>query len=87
MQERDNQTRTSKGTRGARSGGDARREPEKQKEWWRWQRSFGLALAVTEQAQGQDLVRLFRWSGSKAGLKRLRQTLRLAQPLECKKSE
>jgi hypothetical protein len=32
MPERDNQTRTSKGARGARSGGDARREPEKQKE-------------------------------------------------------
>lgn len=28
----DNQSRTSKGARGARSGGDARREPEKQKE-------------------------------------------------------
>lgn len=32
MQERDHQARTSKGARGARSGGDARREPEKQKE-------------------------------------------------------
>ena len=32
MAERDNQTRTSKGARGARTGGDARREPEKQKE-------------------------------------------------------
>jgi hypothetical protein len=32
MPERDNQTRTSKGARGARSGGDARREPEKQRE-------------------------------------------------------
>ena len=28
----DQQTRTSKGVRGARAGGDARREPEKQKE-------------------------------------------------------
>jgi hypothetical protein len=28
----DNQTRSSKGTRGTRSGNDARREPEKQKE-------------------------------------------------------
>jgi hypothetical protein len=28
----DNQTRTSKTARGARSGGDARREPERQKE-------------------------------------------------------
>lgn len=32
MQDRDNQSRSSKGARGARSGGDARREPEKQKE-------------------------------------------------------
>jgi hypothetical protein len=59
---------------------------EKEKEWWRWQRSFGLAVAVTEDAHDQDLIRLFRWSGSKAGLKRLRQALRRAQPLECKKS-
>jgi hypothetical protein len=28
----DNQTRTSKGVRGSRQGGDARREPERQKE-------------------------------------------------------
>jgi hypothetical protein len=28
----DNQTRTSKGVRGTRNGGDARREPERQKE-------------------------------------------------------
>jgi hypothetical protein len=60
--------------------------PEKEKEWWRWQRSFGLAVAVAEHAEGQDLVRLFRWSGTKAGLKRLRQTLRLAQPLEYRKT-
>ena len=59
--------------------------PEKEKQWWRWQRSFGLAVVVTEHAKGQDLVRLFRWSGTKAGLKRLRQTLRLAQPLESRK--
>jgi len=61
--------------------------PEKEKGWWCWQRSFGLGQAITEHAQGQDLVRLFRWSGTKAGLKRLRQTLRLAQPLEYRKSE
>jgi len=55
-------------------------EPEKR--WWRWQRSFGVALAVLEQAEGQDLTRLLRWSGTKSGLKRLRQALRKAQPLE-----
>jgi hypothetical protein len=55
---------------------------EPDKGWWRWQRSYGLALAVVDQAEGQDLTRLLRWSGSPAGLKRLRQALRRAQPLE-----
>ncbi len=32
MADRDNQTRTSKAARGARSGGDARGQPEKQKD-------------------------------------------------------
>ena len=32
MADRDNQTRTSKTARGARSGGDARGQPEKQKD-------------------------------------------------------
>lgn len=59
---------------------------EQDKGWWRWQRSFGLALAVMEQAEGEDLTRLLRWSGSKAGLKRLRQALRKAQTLEYRKT-
>src|SRR5262249_1668232 len=53
--------------------------PEKAKGWWRRQRCHGLALAVAEQAEGHDLGKLLRWSGSKAGLKRLRQALRRAQ--------
>ena len=55
---------------------------EPDKKGWRWQRSYGLSLAVMEKAQGEDLTRLLRWSGNKSGLKRLRQALRRAQPLE-----
>ncbi len=59
---------------------------EADKGWWRWQRSYGLALAVREKAEEQELTRLLRWSGSKASLKRLRQALRQAQPLEYRKT-
>jgi DDE family transposase len=65
----------------------ARRDlSEQDKGWWQWQRSCGLAMAVTKKAHGEDLVRLLRWSGSKAGLKRLRQALRRAQPPEYRKT-
>jgi hypothetical protein len=60
--------------------------PEAAKGWWRWQRSFGLALAVREQAEGQDLRRLLGWSSSPAGLKRLRQVLHQAQPRDDRKT-
>src|SRR5262249_52079837 len=54
----------------------------KQRAWWQWQRCHGVALAVTQKAEEHDLARLLGWSGSKAGLKRLRQALRRALPLE-----
>jgi hypothetical protein len=56
--------------------------PEKEKRWWQWQRSYGLSLAVWRRAEEHDLGKLLRWSGTKAGLKRLRQALRRAQPKE-----
>jgi hypothetical protein len=37
---------------------------------------------VGQRAEAYDLEKLLRWSGSKAGLKRLRQALRRAQPRE-----
>lgn len=54
----------------------------KQRSWWQGQRCHGIALAVTQKAEEHDLARLLGWSGSKAGLKRLRQALRRALPLE-----
>lgn len=56
--------------------------PEKAKGWWRQQRCHGLAGAASREAEAYDLAKLLRWSGSQAGLKRLRRALRQAQPPE-----
>lgn len=50
--------------------------------WWQAQRCHGIAGALRRHAEAHDLARLLRWSGSKAGLKRLRQALRRALPPE-----
>lgn len=55
---------------------------EKERRWWQAQRSYGLCLAVGQRAEEYDLGQLLRWSGTKAGLKRLRQALRRALPRE-----
>ncbi len=57
--------------------------PDKEKQWWRWQRSHGAALRVTQQAEEHDLVQLWRGTGTRTGLKRLRRLLRQALPTEC----
>jgi hypothetical protein len=54
----------------------------KAKDWWRWQRCYGLARAVLQSAEENDLRKLLRWSGTKTGLRKLRQMLRKALPLE-----
>jgi hypothetical protein len=59
-------------------------EPDKR--WWRDQRSFGLALAVAEQAQENDLAQLFRWSATRTGRRKLRRCLRQALPREYRRT-
>jgi hypothetical protein len=54
----------------------------KEKEWWRWQRSHGVAERVTQQAEEHDLARLWRGTGTKGGLRRVRRLLRQALPHE-----
>jgi hypothetical protein len=56
---------------------------DKEKQWWRWQRSHGVAARVTQQAEEHDLARLWRGTCTKTGLKRLRCVLRQALPTEC----
>jgi Transposase DDE domain len=55
---------------------------EAERRWWQQQRSYGLCLALRQRAEERDLAKLFRWSGTKTGRKKLRRTLRQALPLE-----
>jgi hypothetical protein len=54
--------------------------------WWRRQHSYGLGLAVVQQAEEADLAHLYRWSATPSGRRKLRQSLRRAQPLEYRKT-
>src|SRR5208283_3541275 len=55
---------------------------EPQRRWWSGQRSHGLSLAVTQQADSADLGQLYRWSATPSGRRKLRRALRQALPLE-----
>src|SRR5712692_4951809 len=54
----------------------------KQKAWWRWQRSYGLSLAVRQQAEETELAQLAKWTQTRLGLQKLKRLLRAARPLE-----
>ncbi len=55
---------------------------EKERDWWVWQRSHGLRLAVVQEAEERELAELYRQTGTPGGRKRLRRCLRTALPLE-----
>ena len=55
---------------------------EEGRRWWRWQRSWGLSLAVWQRAEEADLAQLYRWSATPTGRRKLRRCLRQALPLE-----
>ncbi len=50
--------------------------------WWRWQRSYGLSLAVGQASEEYDLARLYRLAGTPTGRRKLRRYLRAALPRE-----
>lgn len=50
--------------------------------WWRWQRSYGLSLAVSQAAEESDLTRLYRLAETATGQRKLRKCLREALPRE-----
>jgi hypothetical protein len=54
----------------------------KEKAWWRCQRTYGLCMAVRQQAEEAELKRLAQWTRTRAGLKKLKRLLRAARPLE-----
>jgi hypothetical protein len=55
---------------------------EERRSWWRWQRSHGLSLAISEAAEAEDLGRLYRLAGTPTGQRKLRRCLRDALPRE-----
>lgn len=55
---------------------------EDRKGWWRWQRSYGLSLGVSEACEEEDLRRLDRLARTPTGQRRLRKCLRQALPRE-----
>lgn len=61
----------------------ARRDlSDKQKQWWRWQRSHGLCVAVRQETEEKELDRLADYTKTKGGLRKLKRILRAARPLE-----
>jgi hypothetical protein len=55
---------------------------EKQKRWWRWQRTHGLCNAVRQETEERELERLAKYTRTKSGMRKLKQILRRARPLE-----
>ena len=60
--------------------------PEREKGWWRGQRSHGLAQAVFREAEERDVAQLYRWSGTASGQRRLRRYLAQAQTRKRRKA-
>jgi hypothetical protein len=61
----------------------ARRDlSEKQKQWWRWQRTHGLCVAIRQETEERELDRLADYTKTKGGLRKLKHILRAARPLE-----
>jgi DDE family transposase len=59
----------------------------KEKAWWRWQRTYGLTMAVRDQAEEAELSCLANWARTRSGLKKLKRLLRSARPLEYRQPE
>ncbi len=53
-----------------------------QQRWWQAQRSDGLRLAVGREVEQRDLSRLYRWSATASGRRKLRRALKASLPLE-----
>lgn len=59
---------------------------DREKRWWRWQRTYGLCLAVRQDTEEKELLRLADYTATPSGLKKLKKQLRAAIPLEYRKA-
>jgi hypothetical protein len=57
-----------------------------ERERWRWQRSHGLALAVQQDVEGEDILVMLEMSQTSEGLAHLQELLRQALPKEYRKA-
>lgn len=58
--------------------------PEEKKNWWRWQRTHGLCLAVRQAAEQADLEEIADRLQTPSGRQRLRRLLKRALPKEAR---
>ena len=56
------------------------------KQWWRWQRTYGLCMAVRQDTEESELNRLARMTRTPGGVKKLKKELRAAVPAEYRKA-
>jgi hypothetical protein len=56
--------------------------PKGRRQWWLWQRTHGLCMAVRQETEENELSRLANYAGTKSGLRRLKRILRAARPTE-----
>jgi hypothetical protein len=56
--------------------------PEEKKKWWRWQRTYGLCMAVRQAAEQADLEEIAERLQTPTGLRRLQRLLKRALPKE-----
>lgn len=59
-----------------------RKLPEQRQQWWRGQRTHGLCAAVRQQTEEKELERLAKYTRTKSGLRKLKNILRAARPVE-----
>lgn len=50
--------------------------------WWRWQRCYGVSVAIGQATEEDDLRRVYRLSQTPSGQRKLRKCLRAAVPQE-----
>ena len=55
---------------------------ERSKEWWRWQRSYGISRAVRQAAEDKELSLLAERLQTKSGVRKVKKQLRAAQASE-----
>jgi hypothetical protein len=55
---------------------------KKARQWWSCQRTYGLSQAVIQEAECKELTRLADWSHTRTGLRKLKQLVRAARPVE-----